>query len=885
MYTTNELRRLFLDFFVSKEHKILPSASLIPDDPTLLLTGAGMNPFKAYFIGAAVPPARRVVTCQKCLRTVDLDNVGRTPRHHTFFEMLGNFSFGEYFKKESIEWAWEFCTGWLKLPEEKLWVSIYLDDEEAESHWLRVGVPQERIIRLGEEDNFWPASAPSKGPNGPCGPCSEIFLDRGPGYGSGGPDADPSTDSDRFLEFWNLVFQVYDRKEGGILDPLPQKNIDTGLGLERLAAIMQNVPSNFDTDVFAPIMQAIDATVQEGGNIEGISQELLIMARRVIADHIRAVVFLIGDGVFPSNEGRGYVLRRILRRAARFGYRLGIREPFLYALVPSVARAMQEPYPELVSDQERIQTMARLEEERFQEALSQGMALLETLLTESTDRRISGEDAFRLYDTFGFPLDLTQEVAAERGFAVDEKGFREAMEAQRARGRVHQTDDIFGDLAASVYTRLASRFEETRFLGYETTEAPGQVLALVRAGQEVEGLQAGEAGEVLLDRTPFYAESGGQIGDKGLMLADGVRAFVEDTQKREGHFYHQVRVEEGGLRPGITVQGVVQSDRRQALRRAHTATHLLHWALRKVLGTHVTQAGSLVEPDRLRFDFAHYAAMADEEITQVEDLINERVLQDHPVQIAYMGLDEARALGAMALFGEKYGEIVRVVGMGDFSKELCGGTHLERTSQVGLCRIIAESSIGAGIRRIEALTGMASLRYVRQQEEALRQVAAALKSSVAGVAESAQSLVASLRNAEKKIESLQAENASLLAGAVAEKALQLGDIQLVTHIVEKMGEEAIKSLADSVSARLGSGIVVLGAAVDGKVLFVGKVSPDLVRRGFHAGNLLREVAKVAGGGGGGRPDFAQAGGKDPARIADALSVAADLVKAQIEKSS
>ncbi|MCC6442301.1 MAG: alanine--tRNA ligase [Armatimonadetes bacterium] len=883
MHTTNQLRRMYLDFFVSKGHKILSSASLVPDDPTLLLTGAGMNPFKAYFIGAEAPPSRRVTTCQKCLRTVDFENVGRTPRHHTFFEMMGNFSFADYFKKESIEWAWEFCLQWLKLPEDKLWVSVYLDDDEAEGHWLNVGVPKERILRLGEDDNFWPASAPSKGPNGPCGPCSEIFLDRGPAYGSDAPGANPATDSNRFLEFWNLVFQVYDRKDGGVLAPLPQRNIDTGLGLDRMASIIQNVPSNFDTDLFAPIMVGIDHIVRESGNPEGVGQDLLTSARRVIADHIRAVVFLIADGVFPSNEGRGYVLRRILRRAARFGYRLGVREPFLYSLVPTVIQVMEEPYPELVPDRERIQTMSRLEEDRFQEALAQGMNLLEERLADTSDRIVSGADAFRLYDTFGFPLDLTQEVAEERGFTVDEKGFREAMEAQRARGRAHQSDDIFGGLAANVYTELASRFGETAFLGYETEEAESKVLALVREGRAVEKLDAGEKGEVLLGATPFYAESGGQVGDTGMMRGEDFRAAIEDTQKKQGLIYHQVSVEEGALRKGTPVQAVVASGRRQALRRAHTSTHLLHWALRQVLGTHVAQAGSLVEPDRLRFDFSHYAAMSDEEVGRVEVLINGRILQDHPVEVNYKGLEEARAGGAMALFGEKYGEVVRVVSMDDFSRELCGGTHLERSAQAGLCKIVSEGSVGAGIRRIEALTGMAAYRYVRHQEEILARVADILKTGPADAAESARAAVSALRNAEKRIESLQAENARLQADTVAEKAVQFGDVRLVTHRVEGEGDELIKSLADGLAERLGSGVVVLGGATGGRVVFIAKVTPDLVKRGFHAGNLLREVAKVAGGGGGGRPDFAQAGGKDPARLPDALAKASELIEAQARK--
>ncbi|MDH7568277.1 MAG: alanine--tRNA ligase [Armatimonadota bacterium] len=880
--STDEIRELFLRFFEGKGHLRLPSASLIPNDPTLLLTGAGMNPFKSYFMGTETPPSRRVVTCQKCVRVGDVDNVGKTPRHHTFFEMLGNFSFGDYFIREACVWAWEFSTQWVKLDPNRLAVTIYLDDEEAFRAWTQdVGLSPDRITRLGEHDNFWPADAPTLGPNGPCGPCSEIYYDLGPERGCGKPECAPGCDCDRWLEYWNLVFQVYDRKDGGVLDPLPQKNIDTGLGLERLASILQGTRTNFETDAFRPII----ARMEELSGVRYGAEERADIFLRVIADHLRAGVFLVGDGVNPSNSSRGYVVRRLVRRAVLRGDLLGVKEPFLHELVPTVVSLYGKAYSDLPDKQEYIGRVLRVEEENFRRTLAQGMQRLEEYLSTASDRVIPGEVAFLLYGTFGFPLELVAEIAAERGFTVDQAGFDQAMEEDKRRARegARMQGDIFvterGALGEMIRTLPA-----TEFLGYSVTEAGAQVLGIVRGETRLTEASEGAEVQIVLDRTPFYAEAGGQVGDTGELRAPGARVLVTDTQRKGDLVVHQARVEGGVLREGDSVLAVVQGSRRQAIRRNHSATHLLHAALRRVLGAHVEQKGSLVTPERLRFDFSHFQALSPEEVQEVETMVNERIMADLPVSTEVTDLSEAQQMGAIALFGEKYGEKVRVVRMGDVSLELCGGTHVERTGQIGLMHILSESSVGAGLRRIEAVTGHGVTEQLRRQEALLAEVAAALKSSPADAPARVRAHLEETAALRRQLEELKAQQASAQATQLLAEAAAVKDTRLIAARAGGANREALTQMADVLAQKLGSGAVVLAGVSAGGVTFVAKVTPDLVKRGAHAGNLVREVARAAGGGGGGRPDFAQAGGKDPQKVDVALAVAREVLAKQLAGS-
>lgn len=887
--TTDEIRKLYKEFFVSKGHKILPSASLIPDDPTLLLTGAGMNPFKDFFMGTAKPVSTRVVTAQKCLRTGDIENVGQTPRHHTFFEMMGNFSFGDYFKKETIEWAWEFITKWLKLDPEKIWVTVYLDDDEAFDIWTKnVGLPPERVVRLGEKDNFWPASAPSLGPNGPCGPCSEIFIDRGVENGCGNSDCKPGCDCNRFMEFWNLVFQRYDRQDGGKLIPLAQKNIDTGLGLERMASILQNVPTDFDIDIFQPIMKAVEDLSAENTDF---SDPRNLQAQRVIADHIRAVVFLINDGVLPSNEGRGYILRRLLRRAVRYGKLLGIQGTFLQKLIPVVIEVMRDGYPELLQQQDRILKIASVEEAKFNETLEQGMILMEEVLRKSQGGCITGEDAFKLYDTYGFPLELTEEIAAEKGNKVDVEGFKKANEAHIALSR--RGSEFSGDIwvrETTVFDELAQKLPQTRFVGYTHLTSESMVLAIIKNGKEVKTAAKGDSVQVILDETPFYGESGGQVGDTGTLIGSNLKAEVVNTKKINGLFLHDVKILEGELSTGgtaatpsldiQTVTASVDEKRRMALRRAHTATHLLQSSLRSILGSHVAQAGSLVQPDHLRFDFSHFEGITSEQLAKIEDLANEYILQDKAVHTEEMAIEEARKTGATALFGEKYGDVVRVVSVESISNEFCGGTHALRTGQIGSAKIISESSVGAGIRRIEAYTGLKAVQYSRKVESSLSIVAESLKVGPSDVPEKVSKLQEDIRGLERQILDMKRGQAANLSKDLLQKAEEIGGVKSLILSVKDMDAEGVKSLADDMAQQLKSGVVLLITETEGKLILVGKSTEDLVKRGFHIGKMIREVAKVVGGGGGGRPDFAQAGGRDVTKIQDALAKAREMVLEQ-----
>ncbi len=873
---TDEIRDMFRDFFVEKGHKPLPSASLIPrNDPTLLLTGAGMVPFKPYFLGTAKPESLRVTTCQKCVRTLDIENVGKTARHLTFFEMLGNFSFGDYFKKEAIPWAWKFVTEHLGLPEDRLWVTIYLDDDEAFEIWNRdVGVPADRIKRFGKKDNFWEIGV------GPCGPCSEIHVDRGEGFGCGRPECELGCDCDRFMEIWNLVFIQFHHDEAGNYIPLERKGIDTGMGLDRVAAVMQGVPTVFDTDAVAPITRAVAAM---GGVAYGDAEgDERVKARehdvsvRIITDHARAVTFLVAEGVLPANEGRGYVLRRLIRRAVRHGRLLGIARPFLADVADVITSEMGDVYPELVERRDHIRETLSTEEERFLGRLDQGTSILQDLiadLREAGKAQVPGEDAFRLYDTYGFPAELTREIAEESGMTVDEDGFAAAMKEQRERARAARHDlGYMGDLSTAKAQALSGL--STRFVGYETTTANAKVVALFVDGEPVSRADSGQRLEIVLDATPFYGEAGGQAGDSGAIVGPAGKARVLATVRAsEAILIHQAAVDYGGIAVGDAVEAVVDRERRLAIARNHTATHLLHAALRSVLGDHVFQSGSLVADDRLRFDFSHHSAVTEGEIRKVEDMVLGWVLADAPVEPVEMSLEEARATGAMALFGEKYGERVRVVRIADCSHELCGGTHVSRTGEIGLVKVVSEGAVAAGVRRVEAVTGRMALDLIRSQQEILESASDALRSRPDELVQKVARLAQELRAREKEIESLKAQMAGSQVEALLDGATEVDGAKVVVAETEGLDAAALRELADRLRAYLASGVVVLGSRSDGKALFVAVVTKDLVERGLRAGDIVKVAAEVAGGGGGGRPDMAQAGGRDVTKIQEALGQA------------
>ncbi|MGQ9737525.1 MAG: alanine--tRNA ligase [Armatimonadota bacterium] len=875
-----ELREKYLQFFESKGHKRLPSDSLVPNDPSLLFTSAGMVQFKPYFLGLATPPHTRVTTVQKCLRTTDIESVG-DHSHLTFFEMLGNFSFGDYFKREAILWAWEFLTEWLKISPERLRITIYLDDDEAYEVWHReVGVPDNKIFRFGEKSNYWPANAISEGPNGPCGPCSEIFYDTRPDLP---PTPDGVWDDVRWLEIWNLVFMQYERHDGGRLTPLPRKNIDTGMGLERTSAILAGKASVFDTDVFQPIITRI---ADLSGRAYGDSDSAQDVAFRLIADHIRATTMSIADGVLPSNEGRGYVIRRILRRAMLRGQNvLGFDRPFLADVATAVIETLGEVYAELHERRDYILRTIQSEEERFRQTIQVGSQRLMEMLESPQVRQsgvLSGEQAFMLYDTYGFPLELTQEVAQEQGVQVDVDGFKQAMEAQRQRAReasgiASQLFAIAGDAA----TELQKSLPPTKFLGYRQHESEAKVLAIIRQGEPATFASEDEEVEIILDQTPFYAEAGGQVGDTGWIQGEHFAFEVKDTQKVDELYLHIGAVTRGRMEVDSAVTARIDTQRRWHIMRNHTATHLLHSALRQVLGTHVHQAGSLVAPDRLRFDFTHTSAMSEEEIAEVERLVNERILEDKPVAVHWdVPLSEARARGAMALFGEKYGDTVRMIEVPGVSLELCGGTHLERTSQIGLFKITSEGSVAAGVRRIEAVTGWGTYQYMRQQEELLREASARLKCAIPDIPSAIERLQAQRQEMEKQIGQLRAGTA---ARSLQFEPIDLAGLQVVAGRADGVDAQTLASLADQAAQKSSVDLVVLAAATDGKALFVAKVKPSAVAKGVHAGNLVRELARISGGGGGGRPEFAQAGGRDASKIGHALQQLPRLLEQMMQK--
>jgi alanyl-tRNA synthetase len=861
-----DVRRAFLEFFREHGHAVVPSSSLIPGhDPTLLFTNAGMVQFKDAFLGKEKRDYVRATSSQRCVRAGgkhnDLENVGYTARHHTFFEMLGNFSFGDYFKRDAIRFAWDFLTRRLKLDPARLWVTVFRDDDEAADIWLNeIGVPAERFTRLGEQSNFW-----AMGDTGPCGPCSEIFYDHGEAI-PGGPPGSPDEDGDRYVEIWNLVFMQFERSADGKLTPLPRPSVDTGMGLERISAVMQNVHSNYDIDLFKSLIRA-------AAELAG-TQDLTSSSLRVIADHIRACTFLIVDGVLPSNEGRGYVLRRIIRRAIRHGYKLGIQETFFYKLVPVLEKEMGGAYPELVRGRAQAERVLKLEEERFAETLANGMSLLEGAIKETRGKMIDGETVFKLYDTYGFPADLTADIARERGLTIDQAGFDAAMEEQRKRSQ--EASKFGADLSGG-----ASIDSQTLFQGYEGLEAKGQVVALLKGGAAVPELNSGDEGEVVLDRTPFYAESGGQVGDTGELASPGVHFSVVDTRKRGAAYSHVGRVAQGKIRLGDTLNAVVNGERRRATALNHTATHLLHAALRKVLGTHVQQKGSLVAPDRLRFDFSHLQPVTPAELREIERLVNTEIRRNTAAQTELMDYENAVAAGAMALFGEKYERNVRVLRIGEFSMELCGGTHVERAGDIGFFKITSETGVASGVRRIEAITGDAALDYVEKSDELLRDVSALVRGSREEVKEKVRDTLERVRQLEKEVRSLKDKLASGQGVDLASGAVDIQGVKVVATKIDGADAGALRNAVDQLKGKLKSAVIVL-ASVEGsdKVVLVAGVTPDVTSR-IKAGELVGTIAAQVGGRGGGRPDFAQAGGSNPAALDAALAGVQELVRARL----
>jgi alanyl-tRNA synthetase len=871
--TGAQIRQMFLDFFKEKGHSVEPSASLVPhEDPSLLWINSGVATLKKYFDGRVIPQNPRIVNAQKSIRTNDIENVGKTARHHTFFEMLGNFSIGDYFKEESIEWAWEFLTDkkWIGFDPEKLSVTIHPEDEEAFEIWnKKVGVPAERIIRI--EGNYWDIG------EGPSGPNTEIFYDRGPDYGDDPKDPElyPGGENDRYLEVWNLVFSQFNHNPDGTYTPLPKKNIDTGMGLERMACVVQEVPTNFDTDLFMPIMKAVEGI---SGITYGKNDETDV-AFKVIADHIRTVSFAIGDGALPSNEGRGYVLRRLLRRAVRFAKQIEINRPFMYELVPVVSEIMVDFYPEVKDKAEFIQKVVKNEEERFHETLSEGLAILSSIVSrekKAERNMIPGEDVFRLYDTYGFPVELTEEYAEEEGLSIDYAGFEKEMEGQRERARAARQDVGSMQVQGGILSDITI---ESKFVGYESLETAATVVEILVDKERQPKVDKGQEFQFILDKTPFYAESGGQIGDKGYLEADGVKVRVTDVKKApNGQNLHSGIVEEGTLETDHNVVAKVSRESRKKVEKNHTATHLLHQALKDVLGEHVNQAGSLVEADRLRFDFSHFGSVTIEEMEKIESIVNEQVWKAISVNTDLKSLAEAKEMGAMALFGEKYGEVVRVVSIGEYSLELCGGCHVSNTSEIGLFKIVSESGIGAGTRRIEAVSGESAYNLLNEQVSLLKEAANKLKANPKDLVNRVDALMLEMKELQRENESLAAKLSNIEAGSLTDHVKVIDGINVLSAKVGAGDSNALRTMMDDLKQKLGSAIIVLGTAGDGKVNVIAGVTKDLVDKGYHAGKLVKEVASRCGGGGGGRPDMAQAGGKNPEKLEEALQFVEEWVK-------
>lgn len=872
-----EIRKKYLEFFKSKGHAIRPSSPLVPppDDPTLLFTTAGMVQFKPLWAGAELP-FKRAATVQKCLRAggkgSDLENVGKTLRHHTFFEMLGNFSFGDYFKREAIQFAAEFVFDVLKMPKDKIWVSVYKNDDEALAIWRdEIGIKSDRMVRLGEKDNFWGPA----GVSGACGPCSEIYYDLGPDYGCGSADCKPGCDCERYLEFWNLVFPQFYQNEDGSRKPLERKGIDTGMGLERLSFLLQDgAKNNYETDLFKPIVNECKKYAKVPYDGENKS------SYHVVSDHIRALTFVFSEGVMPSNEGRGYVLRRLLRRAVRHGRKLGITEPFLYKLVDVVINIMKESYPELLETREQVTRIVLSEEERFQRTIDYGLSMLEEItekLKKNNTATISGEDIFKLYDTYGFPVDLLQEIALEKSLNLDLSGFEKFMAGQKEKARQSWTGAEKANINP-IYSEIKKDCGEQKFLGYEKIKLNAKVIAIVSEGKKINGLGKGKTGEVFLDQTPFYAEQGGQAGDTGKLVSAKGEIEVSDTKRiMQGVIVHKVLVENGEVNIGDEIEAVVDEDRRLSIMRHHTATHLLQYVLRQVLGDHVKQAGSLVAPHKLRFDFTHFAAITKEELSRIEQLVNIKVLEDVAADCYELPREEALKKGVLAFFGEKYGEVVRVLDIGGYSKELCGGTHVDKTGKIGYFRILSESSVAAGVRRIEACAGFESIKIANEEKEKLAIISEILKSEPESVLNKVRNLVNEHNSLSKEKEKLHADNVVSLSTQIIEKVQEINGIKVISENVGVISVENIRRLGDLLKEKIKSGIIVLGSNLDGKVSLLAVVTDDLVQKGYHAGKIIKEVSVVVGGSGGGKPNMAQAGGKNPELLDNALKKVREIV--------
>ena len=875
----NEIRSKFLKFFESKDHYLKESASLVPqNDKSLLLINSGMAPLKNYFAGVEVPPSVRMTTCQKCIRTGDIENVGKTARHGTFFEMLGNFSFGDYFKEQSISWGWEFVTQHLNIPEEKVWVTVYEEDDEAFGIWEnQIKIPKERIVRLGKDDNFWEIGI------GPCGPCSELYFDRGEEYGCDNPDCKPGCDCDRYLEFWNHVFTQFNRDEEGNYGQLEHKNIDTGMGLERMACIMQGVDTIFDVDTIKHILN----TVEKMANVEYGKGGKTDVSIRIITDHIRAVSFLVADGVLPSNEGRGYVLRRLLRRAARHGKLLGIKENFLYKLVDEVIKVSGEAYPELVEKESYIKKVIRIEEEKFNETIEQGMEILASYIADlkkNGETTLSGENAFKLYDTYGFPIDLTQEILEEEHLSIDEEAFNEEMNKQRERARSARGNMDGESWKEDPLSKLDSSVAST-FEGYFELENSGIIKAIVKDNELVDSAVAGDKVIVVLDKTTFYPEGGGQAGDAGLLVNKNEDIVVEviDTKKGANNTIKHIGIVKSGMiNTGEKLSTIVDKEIRMASARNHSATHLLHKALKEVLGEHVNQAGSLVTSERLRFDVTHFEAITKEELKVIEEKVNDVILESLNITCENMSKKKKKNKGAMALFGEKYGDEVRVVSMGDYSIELCGGTHLTNTSQIGMFKILSEGGVAAGVRRIEAITGRAVYNYLKEKEEIISNVCLNLKTKEDSLSQKVTSLIEENKSLSKELHDMKTKMSLQAVDSVLDSKLDVNGVNLVTTKFEGMDMNTLKEVADNLRDKLVSGVVVLANTTDDKLNLVATATKDAVDKGVHCGNIVKSIAQIAGGKGGGRPNMAQAGAPDVSKVDEALNHASEVLKSQVK---
>ena len=871
----NEIRERFLSFFESKGCLRLGSFPLIPkNDASLLLINSGMAPMKKWFTGAEVPPRKRVTTCQKCIRTPDIERVGKTARHGTFFEMLGNFSFGDYFKHEAIAWAWEFLTKVLEFPQDKLWITVYEDDDEARDIWINeIGVPAERVVKMGKEDNFWEHGT------GPCGPCSEIHVDCGEEYGCGKPDCKLGCDCDRYMEVWNLVFTQFDKDENGNYNRLAHPNIDTGMGLERLAVVMQGVDNLFEVDTVQNVMKKIS----EVAGVHYKEDEKTDVSLRVITDHIRSTVMMISDGVIPSNEGRGYVLRRLLRRAARHGKLLGINDTFLYKIADTVINESETAYPELEEKREYIKKIIKIEEERFDATIDNGLSILNDYIAELKEKGetvLDGKKTFKLYDTYGFPIDLTIEILAEQGMTPDEDGFHKEMEIQKQTSRTNREDGSSWEGTDGI---SFSADLKTEFIGYRQFSCDAKITAIGKNGEVCDLIGEDEEGMLITDQTVFYGEMGGQVGDRGTISSDLGKAEVVDTQHlANGLIAHVVKVTEGELHTGDSVMLAIDHDYRMAISRNHSATHLLHKALKEVLGTHVAQAGSFVNSEHLRFDFSHFEAMTKEQLKEAEERVNRAILAALPINVQELPIEDAKKLGAEAQFGEKYGAVVRVVSMGDYSVEFCGGCHLTNTAEAGLFKILSESGVAAGTRRIEAVTGAGVLRLLEKKDALIEKTAETLKSGLSDIDQKAAAVISELKETKKTLESLKSKLASGKADDLLSGAKEISGVSVICTQVDGMSVPDLRNMGDTLREKLSCGVLVLASNNDNKITFLAMATSDAVKKGVHAGNIIREVTKACGGSGGGKPDMAQGGGKDASKISEALSEVVNIVAGQVK---